>query len=48
MVVLVLVMVEVTIFIIYTAVEGSRGNLEAKRIRNKENEMDITGVSLII
>ena len=45
MVVLVLVMVDVAIFTIYMAVEGSKGNLEAKRIRNKENEMDITGVS---
>ncbi len=33
------------ILVIYTAVEGARGNLEAERIENRENPTDIKGVS---
>ncbi len=33
------------ILVIYTAVEGGKGNLEAERVENKENPMDSSGVS---
>ena len=32
----------------YTGVEGCRGNLEARRVRNAENEDDVEGVSKIV
>ena len=42
--VLILVVVDISILVIFMAVEGSNGNLEAKRIPNRENRMDIKGV----
>ena len=33
---------------VYTGVEGCRGNLEARRVRNAENEDDVEGVSKIV
>ena len=46
--VLLLCVVDLIILVVYTAVEGARGNLEAKRVINKENPMEIRGVSLIL
>ncbi len=46
MVVLVLVMVDLVILVVYTVAEGTRGNLEAERIENRENPSDVKGVSL--
>ncbi len=45
LVVLVLVMVDLVILVVYTVVEGARGNLEAERIKNRENSQDVEGVS---
>ncbi len=46
LVVLVLVMVDLVILVVYTAVEGARGNLEAEKVENRENLSDVKGVSL--
>ena len=40
----VMVGVDVVILVVYTAVEGARGNLGAQRISNAENTEDIEGV----
>ena len=45
-IVLSLVLVDITILTIFTSVEESKGNLEAERVRDKENEMDVSGVSI--
>ena len=45
LVVLVLVIVDLLILAVYTAVEGVKGNLSAHRMLNKENPMDMIGVS---
>ena len=43
--VLVLVMVDVLILLVYTTVEGVRGNLIAIRVPNRENLRNVEGVS---
>ena len=43
--VLVLVVVDLVILVVYTMVEGIRGNLGAEKIKNRENPMDTKGVS---
>ncbi len=48
LIVLVLVLVDLVILAVYTAVEGARGNLEAERIENRENPTDTKGVSLCL
>ena len=42
--VLLLVLIDLIILIIYTAVEGARGNLSAQRVPNRENPEDISQV----
>ena len=46
--VLLLCVVDLIILVVYTAVEGATGNLEAKRVINTENPMEVRGVSLIL
>ena len=41
----VLILIDVTILLVYTTVEGYRGNLVAFRVPNAENTEDIEGVS---
>ena len=43
--ILLLVVVDLVILVVYTMVEGIRGNLGAERIENRENPMDTKGVS---
>ena len=43
--VLTLVLVDLTILLVYTIVEGVRGNLTTTRIFNRENPSDVEGVS---
>ena len=43
-----LVIVDLVILVVYTAVEGANGNLSAIRLSNNENSMDVKGVSVII
>lgn len=43
--VLVMVLLDIAILLVYMAVEGARGNLEATRVRNRENPDDVLGVS---
>ena len=43
-----LVAVDVVILVMYTLVEGIRGNLYAKRIENTENLSEVKGVSTIV
>ncbi len=45
LVVLALVVVDLVILVLYTVVEGARGNLGAKKIVSVENPMDTKGVS---
>jgi len=40
-----LILIDITILLVYTAVEGYRGNLVAFKVRNAENTEDIEGVS---
>ena len=42
--VLVLVLVDVMILLVYTTVEGVRGNLTAIQLPNRENLMNVEGV----
>ena len=42
--VMLLVAIDLIILIIYTGVEGSRGNLSAQRVPNRENPEDVSGV----
>ncbi len=42
-----MVMVDLVILVVYTAVEGARGNLEAEKIENRENPREVKGVSSI-
>ena len=42
--VLTLVLVDLTILLVYTIMEGLRGNLTAKRVPNRENPRVIEGV----
>lgn len=42
--VLVMVRIDLIILITYTAVEGTRGNLSAQRVPNRENPEDVSGV----
>ena len=46
--VLLLVVIDLIVLITYTAVEGARGNLSAKRVPNRENPEDMVGVSTCI
>ena len=43
--VLTLVLVDITILLVYTTVEGVRGNLTAIRVSNRENPRGVQGVS---
>lgn len=45
LIVLMLVVVDILILFIYTASEGAKGNLVAKRVSNRENPVDVEGVS---
>ena len=45
--VLMLVMIDLVILVIYTLVEGVRGNLSAVMAESMENPQDITGVKSI-
>ena len=45
--VLVLVLVDVTILLVYTTVEGVRGNLTAIRVPNGENSRIVEGVGIV-
>ena len=40
-----LLVVDLTILVMYTIVEGVRGNLVVQRVVSRENPMDISGVS---
>ena len=40
-----MVLLDIAILLVYMAVEGARGNLEATRVRNRENPDDVLGVS---
>ena len=42
----VLVLIDITILLVYTVIEGYRGNLIAIRVQNRENMKDIDGVSV--
>ncbi len=44
----VLVAIDVVILLVYDVLEGTKGNLEAKRFQNRENQQDLEGVSGII
>ena len=44
-VVVALVVVDLVILLVYTIVEGTMGNLEARRIANRENPTEEIGVS---
>ena len=46
--VLVLVLVDVSILLVYTIVEGVQGNLAAMRVPNRENPMNVEGVGWYI
>ena len=43
--VLTLVLVDLTILLVYTVVEGAKGKHTATLVRNRENPRDIEGVS---
>ncbi len=43
--VMVMVLVDLVILVVYTVVEGVMGGLEAERLENEENPMDVKGVS---
>ncbi len=43
-----MVVIDLVILTIYTVVEGLSGNLEAKRIPDKENSIEEVGVSELI
>ena len=43
--VLTLVLVDLTILLVYTTVEGAQGNYLATRVSNRENPRDVRGVS---
>ena len=43
--VLLLVLIDLTILLVYTTVEGVKGNLTATRVRNRENPRVELGVS---
>ena len=45
--VLVLVLVDVIILLVYTTVEGVRGNLTAIRVPNGENSRIVEGVGIV-
>ena len=40
-----LVMVDLVILVVYTAVEGAMGDLEARKVENEEDPTDTRGVS---
>ena len=42
----VLVLIDITILLVYTVIEGYRGNLIAIRVQNRENMKDVDGVSV--
>ena len=46
MVVLVLVVIDLVILILYTLIELGRDNLSATRLENRENPVDVKGVSV--
>ena len=41
-----LILIDITILLTYTAVEGYRGNLIANKVPNRENMRDVDGVSV--
>ena len=43
-----LILIDITILLVYTAVEGYRGNLVAIQMPNRENMEDIEGVRMNI
>ena len=45
--VMLLVAIDLIILTIYTGVEGTRGNLSAQRVPNRENPEDVSGVNLL-
>ena len=40
-----LILIDITVLLVYTAVEGYHGNLVAFKVANAENTEDIKGVS---